>query len=141
MDGAGQAQQSLQRLFIRWQVYPAFAHLFMPFVPTTSAEVLRRMNATRQKCLLPLPAAVRMGRKLQGGLAVSKGTLCSPRLQTSNRVGHIASDIVAANQRATKETLERFWPCHQIQAGPKPLGHKITLSKSPAQKFQYYRCD
>lgn len=56
------------------------AHLFMPFMPTTSAEVLRRMSLDEAEITSTDTRSECVWGKLQGGLAVSKGDALFPRL-------------------------------------------------------------
>jgi methionyl-tRNA synthetase len=57
------------------------AHLFAPFMPETSAEVLRRMNLADQADTRDLTAACAWG-QLVGGVEVTKGDALFPRLAT-----------------------------------------------------------
>ena len=57
------------------------AHLFAPFMPETSAEVLRRMNLASQADTRDLAAACAWG-QLVGGVEVTKGDALFPRLAT-----------------------------------------------------------
>jgi methionyl-tRNA synthetase len=56
------------------------AHLFAPFMPETSAEVLRRMSASDEVGCDDLKAACAWG-GLKGGVDVTKGDALFPRLQ------------------------------------------------------------
>ena len=55
------------------------AHLLAPFMPETSAEVLRRMGAGDEVSTTDLASACEWGR-LAGGVEVTKGDALFPRL-------------------------------------------------------------
>ena len=57
------------------------AHLLAPFMPKTSAEVLRRMSLEDEAATDDLRAACSWG-GLSGGVAVTKGDALFPRLDT-----------------------------------------------------------
>jgi methionyl-tRNA synthetase len=56
------------------------AHLLAPFMPETSAEVLRRMGAGDEVGTTDLASVCEWGR-LVGGVEVTKGDALFPRLQ------------------------------------------------------------
>ena len=60
------------------------AHLLEPFMPTTSAEALRRMSHGDEAGTDDLAAACVWG-QLEGGLPVTKGDALFPRLQTKKK--------------------------------------------------------
>ena len=57
------------------------AHLLMPFMPTTSTEVLRRMSLEDEAGTTDLAATCAWG-GLRGGCPVTKGSALFPRLQS-----------------------------------------------------------
>ena len=60
------------------------AHLLAPFMPETSAEVLRRMSLEGEAATDDLRAACAWG-GLAGGVAVTKGDALFPRLDTAKK--------------------------------------------------------
>ncbi len=60
------------------------AHLLAPFMPTTSAEVLRRMSLGDEVDTCDLAAACEWG-QLKGGLPVTKGDALFPRLAKAKK--------------------------------------------------------
>ena len=60
------------------------AHLLEPFMPTTSAEVLRRMSLEDEADTDDLRAACAWG-GLKGGVPVTKGDALFPRLQPAKK--------------------------------------------------------
>ena len=60
------------------------AHLLAPFMPTTSAEVLRRMSLEQEVDTEDLAAQCVWG-GLASGVAVTKGEALFPRLATEKR--------------------------------------------------------
>ena len=60
------------------------AHLFAPFMPETSAEVLRRMSLADEADTDDLAAACEWG-GLAGGVEVTKGDALFPRLASEKK--------------------------------------------------------
>ncbi len=58
------------------------AHLFMPFMPVTSVEVLRRLSLSEEIGSDDLRSACKWG-QISSGLAVTKGDALFPRLSTN----------------------------------------------------------